>query len=135
MQNQQAQYQAMLNQQQNINNVPTQVVSDFSTVQVSSVPMDANGALFIKNDRSEIQAKYWTQDGKINTTVYLPQIQNEGNNSSQEEIKGQNDAFNEFAEAFNEKISTLFDRLDTIEDLLSVKPTKRTTKKEVVENE
>lgn len=125
----------MLNQQQNINNVPTQVVSDFSTVQVSSVPMDANGALFIKNDRSEIQAKYWTQDGKINTIVYLPQIQNEGNNSSQEEIKRQNDAFNEFTEAFNEKINTLFNRLDTIEDLLSVKSTKRTTKKEVVDNE
>lgn len=125
----------MLNQQQNINNVPTQVVSDFSTVQVSSVPMDANGALFIKNDRSEIQAKYWTQDGKINTIVYLPQIENEAVNSSQEEIKGQNDAFNEFTEAFNENINTLFNRLDTIEDLLSVKPTKRTTKKEVVENE
>lgn len=123
----------MLNQQQNINNVPTQVVSDFSTVQVSSVPMDANGALFIKNDRSEIQAKYWTQDGKINTIVYLPQIQNEGNNSSQDEIKGQNEAFNEFTEAFNEKINTLIDRLDVIEDLVT--PRKRTTKKEVADNE
>lgn len=123
------------NTQQNINNVPTQVVSDFSNVQVSSVPMDANGALFIKNDRSEIQAKYWTQDGKINTISYLPQIQNEVSNSSTEEIKAQNNAFNEFTDVFNDKINTLFNRLDTIEDLLSVKSTKRTAKKEVVTDE
>ena len=47
------------------NNIPTQVVSDFTTIQAANVPMDAIGGLFIKNDFSEIQSRRWTQDGKI----------------------------------------------------------------------
>ena len=139
LQNQQAQYQAMLSQQpiqatQSISQVPTQVVDDFTNVQVANVPMDANGALFIKNDRSEIQTKHWTADGKLITTSYFPQIDN--GNPSQEEIKLQNDTFNEFTDTLNEKINTLLDRMDILEEFItSQKQPKRATKKEVVDNE
>ena len=115
------------------NNIPTQVVSDFTTIQAANVPMDAIGGLFIKNDFSEIQSRRWTQDGKIVSTSYFPQIQNEGNNTSQDEIKRQNDTLDEFTRAFNDKLNTMIDRLDTIEDLVT--PRKRTTKKEVVADE
>lgn len=115
------------------NNIPTQVVSDFTTIQAANVPMDAIGGLFIKNDFSEIQSRRWTQDGKIVSTSYFPKIQNEGNNTSQDEIKRQNDTLDEFTRAFNDKLNTMLDRLDTIEDLIT--PRKRTTKKEVVDNE
>lgn len=115
------------------NNIPTQVVSDFTTIQAANVPMDAVGGLFIKNDFSEIQSRRWTQDGKIVSTSYFPKIQNESNNTSQGEIKRQNDTLDEFTRAFNDKLNTMIDRLDTIEDLIT--PRKRTTKKEVVDNE
>lgn len=119
------------------NNIPTQVVSDFTTIQAANVPMDAVGGLFIKNDFSEIQSRRWTQDGKIVSTSYFPQIQNEGNNTSQDEIKRQNDTLDEFTRVFNDKLSTMIDRLDTIEDLVTPRTSnnKRTTKKEVVADE
>ena len=129
----------MLNQQsmsqQNMNQVPTMITNDFSNISVNNIPMDNNGALFIKSDRSEIVSKHWMPDGTVQTTLYLPQIENTVENVSSETIERQNDAFNEFTRAFDEKINTLFNRLDTIEDLLSVKPTKRTTKKEVSADE
>ena len=129
----------MLNQQsmnqQNMNQVPTMITNDFSNISVNNIPMDNNGALFIKSDRSEIVSKHWMPDGTVQTTLYLPQIENTVENVSSETIERQNDAFNTFTDTLNEKINTLIDRLDTIEDLLSVKPTKRTTKKEVVADE
>lgn len=134
LQNQQVQYQAMLNQQ-SMNQVPTMITNDFNSISVNNIPMDNNGALFIKSDRSEIVSKHWMPDGTVKTTLYLPQIENRVDNVSQEQIKGQNDAFNEFTDVFNDKINSLFNRLDTIEDLLSVKPTKRTAKKEVSADE
>ena len=121
--------------QQNMNQVPTMITNDFSNISVNNIPMDNNGALFIKSDRSEIVSKHWMPDGTVQTTLYLPQIENTVENVSSETIERQNDAFNEFTRAFDEKINTLFNRLDTIEDLLSVKPTKRTTKKEVSADE
>lgn len=124
----------MLNQQ-SMNQVPTMITNDFSNISVNNIPMDNNGALFIKSDRSEIVSKHWMPDGTVQTTLYLPQIENTVENVSSETIERQNDAFNEFTRAFDEKINTLFNRLDTIEDLLSVKPTKRTTKKEVSADE
>ena len=121
--------------QQNMNQVPTMITNDFSNISVNNIPMDNNGALFIKSDRSEIVSKHWMPDGTVQTTLYLPQIENTVENVSSETIERQNDAFNTFTDTLNEKINTLIDRLDTIEDLLSVKPTKRTTKKEVVADE
>lgn len=118
-----------------MNQVPTMITNDFSNISVNNIPMDNNGALFIKSDRSEIVSKHWMPDGTVQTTLYLPQIENTVENVSSETIERQNDAFNEFTRAFDEKINTLFNRLDTIEDLLSVKPTKRTTKKEVSADE
>lgn len=132
-QNYQNQLQNQIQNPYMTNNIPTQVVSDFTTIQAANVPMDAIGGLFIKNDFSEIQSRRWTQDGKIVSTSYFPKIQNEGNNTSQDEIKRQNDTLDEFTRAFNDKLNTMLDRLDTIEDLIT--PRKRTTKKEVVDNE
>lgn len=119
--------------QQNMNQVPTMITNDFNSISVNNIPMDNNGALFIKSDRSEIVSKHWMPDGTVQTTLYLPQIENTVENVSSETIERQNDAFNTFTDTFNERINTLIDRLDTIEDLIA-RP-KRTTKKEVASNE
>ena len=115
------------------NQIPTQIVDSFDTIQANAVPMDMNGAFFIKRDGTEIQSRRWTQNGQIVTTSYFPKIGNEVN-SSTDEIKSQNEAFNEFTQVFNDRINKVFDRLDMIEDLVT--PRKRAAgKKEVVDNE
>ena len=62
-QNYQNQLQNQIQNPYMTNNIPTQVVSDFTTIQAANVPMDAIGGLFIKNDFSEIQSRRWTQVG------------------------------------------------------------------------
>lgn len=140
LQNQLQQYQnsAQLAQQQtvqNVNGINTQLVDDFSFISANSVPMDNNGALFVKKDGTEIQSRRWTPDGKIITIAYFPKIDNETENTSSSEMKLQESTFTDFTDAFNEQINKVFDRLDILEDIITNSKPKRTTKKEVVADE
>lgn len=145
LQNQLQQYQnsAQLAQQQtvqsntvqNVNGINTQLVDDFSSISANSVPMDNNGALFVKKDGTEIQSRRWTPDGKIITIAYFPQIDSETENTSSSEMKLQESTFTNFTDVFNEQINKVFDRLDILEDIITNPRPKRTTKKEVVADE
>lgn len=98
----------------------TKMVDDFGYITANDVPMDGNGAIFIKKDGSEIQRRVWTAQGNIIVTSYLPQIANKGDLSvglSSETEKSNLGAFNEFTEAFNEKMKSLNDKIDKIYDL------------------
>ncbi|MBR3468651.1 MAG: hypothetical protein IKH28_03050 [Lachnospiraceae bacterium] len=98
----------------------TKMVDDFGYITANDVPMDGNGAIFIKKDGSEIQRRVWTAQGNIIVTSYLPQIANKGDlavSLSSETEKSNLGAFNEFAEAFNEKMKSLNDKIDKIYDL------------------
>lgn len=98
----------------------TKMVDDFGYITANDVPMDGNGAIFIKKDGSEIQRRVWTAQGNIIVTSYLPQIANKGDlavSLSPETEKSNLGAFNEFAETFNEKMKSLNDKIDKIYDL------------------
>ena len=98
----------------------TKVIDDFAYITANDVPMDGNGAIFIKKDGSEIQRRVWTAQGNIIVTSYLPQetAKNDSTlNIPSEMGKSNLGAFNEFAEAFNEKMKSLNDKIDKIYDL------------------
>lgn len=48
------------------------LVDDFNVITANDVPMDGNGAVFIKKDGSEIQVRNWTAQGTIATNVFKP---------------------------------------------------------------
>lgn len=48
------------------------MVDDFNIITANDVPMDGNGAVFIKKDGSEIQIRNWTAQGTIATSVFKP---------------------------------------------------------------
>ena len=76
-QNQQMQYMDQLNQLRMQQAMPAQglmgrFVEDFNVITANDVPMDGNGAVFIKRDGSEIQVRNWTAQGTIATSVFKP---------------------------------------------------------------
>lgn len=133
-QNMQMQNPAQQNTQ-NINGINTQLVDDFDTISANSVPMDNNGALFVKRDGTEIQSRRWTPDGKIITIAYFPQIDSETENTSSSELKLQESAFADFTDTFYQQMDKVLDRLDILEDIITNPKPKRTTKKEVIADE
>ena len=48
------------------------IVDDFNAITANDVPMDGNGAVFIKRDGSEIQLRNWTAQGTIARSVFKP---------------------------------------------------------------
>lgn len=99
--------------------IVTQVVEEFENISVNSVPMDNNGAFFVKRDGTEIQLKRWNGNGQIETTSYLPQIQNEVVNTPQEEVRTQNDALNEVVGVFNNRFDGVESRISEIEQIIT----------------
>lgn len=106
-----------------------QMVDNFDNISANLVPMD-NGALFVKNDGTEIQYRKWGNTGQILTTSYLPQIENNPNNTTLNEEKSKIGVSDEVIEDIKEQIDILNNRLDALEQVK--KP--RTRKKEA-ENE
>jgi len=96
------------------------MVDDFGYITANDVPMDGNGAIFIKKDGSEIQRRMWTAHGNIVVTSYLPQISPKSDledKQTEETEKLNLGAFNEFTEAFAEKMKLLNEKIDKIYDL------------------
>lgn len=100
--------------------IQTHIVDDFANIPASNVPMDNYGAYFVKRDGTEIQAKRWGTDGKINTIRYTQMPQEEILDEKTENV-------------MLEKLNGLYARLDALEEVLAKPPTRR--KKEVAENE
>jgi hypothetical protein len=122
--------------QPNTAGVTTYIVENFDNITAKNVPMDDNGALFVKRDGSEIQLRRWSADGTITPTSYFPQNlpQNENaenlpQNNSELKI-GLND---EATQAFMDRFDTITNMIDALNQNISqLKPqTKaRATKKE-----
>ena len=126
------------NQYQNFQNpIPTnlKIVDDFNNIQAAQVPMDNLGGYFIKRDGTEIQVRRWMPNGQIAITSYIPQSDNDTTNTSSDEIKFQNEPNMNFTKAFEERLDSIIDRLDTLEDIISNPKPKRATKKEVSSDE
>lgn len=117
-------------QQQQPVGLNCRIVDDFNSIVANDVPMDGNGAFFVKRDGSEVQHRNWAANGTIQTTVYCPvqpENQSEGTNMPQIDFN----ALNEDVRALREDILT---RLDAIEKSVS-KPNTRSKKTEVSADE
>lgn len=110
------------------------IVDDFNILSANDVPMDGNGAVFIKKDGSEIQLRNWTANGTIQTTSYKPileQNSENGANIPQMDLNG----LYEDVRALRGEISERFDRLEKSMTNSSTKTISSKTKKEVVTDE
>lgn len=103
---QQPQYQAPQPVQPQL----ARVVSDFNEITIGDIPTNGTTAYFIKGDGSEIQARKWSEDGRIIASTYKPSV---------EAQKPETDPFEQ-----------IFKRFDALEEKLS---TRATRKKEVAE--
>lgn len=117
-------------QQQQSVGLNCRIVDDFNSIVANDVPMDGNGAFFVKRDGSEVQHRNWAANGTIVTTPYKPvqpENQSEGANMPQMDFNG----LNEDVRALREDILA---RLDSIEKSMG-KTTTRGKKAEVVADE
>lgn len=122
----QPQVQPQMQVQQQQIGLNCRVVDDFSMITANDVPMDGNGAVFMRKDASEVQWRNWAANGTIQTTVYCPiqpENQLEGTNIPQMDFN----ALNEDVRALREDILA---RLDAIERSVA-KPSARGKKVEV----
>lgn len=119
-QNQQAPYIEQFNQFRPVQQMPVQQLSGrfvdaFESITANDVPMDGNGAIFVKRDGSEIQVRNWTAQGTIATSVFKPvQMANPkeiSGTGSTSEIRLSDDVVAMLQEQF-EKINKRFDELE-----------------------
>lgn len=110
------------------------IIDDFNLIVANDVPMDGNGAVFMKRDGSEMQWRNWSANGTIITTSYLPVIDQKSEESTNIH---QNDftALNEDVRALREEINDRFDRLEKSMSGSAAKPTASKAKKVEAENE
>lgn len=101
------------------NGLSGKYVNDFSEITANDVPMSGSGAMFIKNDLSEIQVRNWNANGLIDIKTYKPYIAPVSTLDEQEPVFD-----------IPKALSGIDERLDKLESLL-----KRKGRKEVSEDE
>lgn len=65
-------WQAQGQQQQQAQTLTGRFVSDFSEVAANDVPMNGSPSIFVKQDMTEAQARFWTPDGQIKVIPFKP---------------------------------------------------------------
>lgn len=55
----------------------SRIVNDFNEVTVGDIPTNGQPGFFIKADGSEIQSRRWSEDGRIVTCRYMPEVTGE----------------------------------------------------------
>lgn len=126
---QQGQFQPQMQQVQQFSGLNGRIVDDFNILSANDVPMDGNGAIFIKKDGSEIQLRNWTANGTIQTTSYKPILEPNSENSTnipQIDLNG----LYEDVRALKGEISERFDRLEKSMTNSTTKSSSSRTKKE-----
>lgn len=94
--------------------VVAKLVDGFDNITANDVPMNG-GAIFVKNDGSEVQVRQWNANGTISTTSYLPQIDDlsaQVANSPSNDFSSQFDAFNEVLRGVQEDVRALNEKID-----------------------
>lgn len=107
------------------------IVDDFGMITANDVPMDGNGAIFIKKDGSEIQLRNWSANGTIQTTSYKPILDNKNSNMvlSSEAEKLKIGLSEDVTDAFMKRFDDIEKRLDDFGLSLTKSSTKSTTSK------
>ena len=118
-------------QQPMFQGITTKVVDDFNMITANDVPMDGNGAFFVKKDGSEIQHRTWTGNGTITTRPFKPVLEEQANNLPQDNSNVAVSVANELEEVFSRYFNGINERFDKLEK--SIKPTG--TKRKDTDNE
>lgn len=108
------------------------IVDDFNILNANDVPMDGNGAFFVKHDGTEIQWRNWAANGTIITTSYKPILEQ----NNQDNVNIQQTDFNSLYEdvkALRGEIAERFDRLE--KSITNTKSNSPRSKKETVSEE
>lgn len=125
----QGQFQPQMQQTQQFSGLNGRIVDDFNILSANDVPMDGNGAIFVKKDGSEIQLRNWTANGTIQTTSYKPILEpnsENGTNIPQTDLNG----LYEDVRALRGEISERFDRLEKSMTNSTIKSSTSRAKKE-----
>lgn len=118
-------------QQPMVQGIATRIVDDFNMITANDVPMDGNGAFFVKKDGSEIQHRTWTGNGTITTRPFKPVLEEQSNNLSHGNNNSAVSVANELEEVFSRYFNGINERFDKLEK--SIKPTG--TKRKDADNE
>lgn len=129
-------------QNQSYSGVIVRYVDDFDKIEAKDVPMESNGAIFIKPDKSEIEIREWDKSGQIVPTTYrpVPKAETGGNNnvdiSSPMPQKMEIGLSGDTTQAFMQRFDELANRLDVMERILNKPaPAKQTTSRSKKEAE
>lgn len=100
--------------QQVYSNLSGRIVDDFSVITANDVPMDGNGAIFVKKDGTEIQVRNWTAQGTIHTNVFKPvlidqtkDLQNSGQMDAEWLSKAVTGVFQPYFDKLNDRLDKL----------------------------
>lgn len=108
-------------QQPTIQGIATRIVDDFNMITANDVPMDGNGAFFVKKDGSEIQHRTWTGNGTITTRPFKPVLEEQPNNLPQGNSNVALSVVKELEEVFSKYFTGINEGFDKLEK--SIKPT------------
>lgn len=115
------------NMQQPVQPIPNQIqppglygrmVEDFSVVTANDVPMDGNGAIFVKRDGSEIQVRNWNANGTIATIVFKPVIEEQADNLPSESQNVAIRLSDDVMDMFQSSFAGIYERLDKMEKVI-----------------
>lgn len=113
---------SLANQQampQQIAGINGRIVQAVENINANEVPMDGSMAFFPKQDLSEIYVKSWNANGTINTIVYKPYTESDGNNVSSPTTDIENAKFtlsDESTQLFLNKFEELSEKIGQLED-------------------
>lgn len=110
--------------QQPVPGLAGKIVEDFGTITANDVPMDGNGAIFVKRDGSEIQIRNWSANGTIATSRFKPVLEDQAGKLSNELVNAPVRLSDDVVAMLQENFSGINERLDKLER--AIKPsTKR----------
>ena len=113
------QYQQPSYIQQAAQRINGRVVQSADMITANDVPMDGSVAFFPTQDLSEIYAKSWDANGKINTTVYKPCTAPKDNQTVNSMANTENAKFtlsDESTQLFLNKFEELSEKIGQLED-------------------
>ena len=111
----QAMQQPMQTAPQHVPGLSGIIVESFDVITANDVPMDGNGAVFIKNDGSEIQIRNWTSQGTISTSRFKPVQNTQADNSATNAENASEKPYRELGDIFLKRFDELDGRLERLE--------------------
>lgn len=114
--------------QQQPQGIPAVIVDDFSKILAKDVPMDNQGAFFIKSDGTEAEWRVWDASGQIKPTHYKAILDTKDSQTDKSTIDTEKlkfDLSEEVKTAFMKRFDDVFQRLDELEGMIAKPPARK----------